>query len=183
MRAVMVDVPAAMLAERRRTGADLFDEMWDGVLHMVPAPSTGHQRLNSELMMVLGPLAESRGLVPLVEANLFHADDDYRVPDQLYARPDQLSDRGAEQAAVLVVEILSPGDESYDKLDWYAAGGVDEVLVVDPTTRRAEVFARRGARMVLVESDPCRLASLGVHFATVAGPALRITWSGGTIDV
>ena len=72
------------------------------------------------------------------------------VPDQLYARADQLSDRGAERAAVLVVEILSPGDETYDKLAWYAAGGVDEVLVVDPRSLRAEVFARRGNHMVLV---------------------------------
>jgi Uma2 family endonuclease len=121
--------------------------------------------------------------VPLVEANVYRADDDYRVPDQLYARPDQLSDRGAEPAAVVVVEILSPGDETYDKLDWYAAGGVDEVLVVDPESRRAEVFARRGSRMVLVESDPGRLQSLGVDLETVDGPSLRLTWDGGAADV
>jgi Uma2 family endonuclease len=183
MRAVMVNVPDSLLAERRRTGADLFDEMWGGVLHMVPAPSAAHQRLNAKLIMVLGPLAEARGLVPLVEANVYRADDDYRVPDQLYARPDQLSDRGAEPAAVLVVEILSPGDETYDKLDWYAAGGVEEVLVVDPHSRQAEVFARRRSRMVLVESDPGRLQSLGVDLETVDGPKLRLTWDGGSADV
>ena len=183
MRAVMINVPDSFLAERRRTGADLFDEMWEGVLHMVPAPSAAHQRLNAKLMMTLGPLAEARGLVPLVEANLYHADDDYRVPDQLYARADQLSDRGAERAAVLVVEILSPGDETYDKLDWYAAGGVDEVLVVDPHSRRAEVFARRGNHMVLVESDPGRLESLGVELKTVDGPKLHLTWDGGATEV
>jgi Uma2 family endonuclease len=183
MRAVMVNVPDSLLAERRRTGADLFDEMWEGVLHMVPAPSAAHQRLNAELMMVLGPLAKAQGLVPLVEANVYHADDDYRVPDQLYARTEQLSDRGAEPAAVLVVEILSPGDETYDKLDWYAAGGVDEVLVVDPDSRRAEVFARRGSRMVLVESTPGRLESLGVELETVEGPKLRLAWDGGAAEV
>ena len=183
MRAVMVNVPDSLLAERRRTGADLFDEMWEGVLHMVPAPSAAHQRLNAKLMMVLGPLAEARGLVPLVEANLHRADEDYRVPDQIYARADQLSDRGAERAAVLVVEFLSPGDETYDKLDWYAAGGVDEVLVVDPHSRQAEVFGRRGSRMVLVESAPGRLESLGVELETVEGPKLRVTWDGGTAEV
>ncbi|MBA3983821.1 MAG: hypothetical protein H0X61_09880 [Acidimicrobiia bacterium] len=42
MRAVMLDVPVALLAERQRLGHDLFDEMWEGELHMVPhpAPST-----------------------------------------------------------------------------------------------------------------------------------------------
>lgn len=183
MRAVIVNVQDSVLAERRRTGADLFDEMWEGVLHMVPAPSAAHQRLNAELLMALGPLAKARGLAPLVEANLYHADDDYRVPDQLYARSEQLSERGAERAAVLVVEILSPGDETYDKLDWYAAGGVDEVFVVDPDSRSAEVFARRGVRMVLVESDPGRLESLGVTFETVEGPKLRLTWADGTVDI
>ena len=84
---------------------------------------------------------------------------------------------------MLVVEILSPGDESYDKLDWYAAGGVDEVLVVDPDTRRAEVFARRGSRMVLVESSPGRLDSLGVELETAEGPKLRLTWDGGAAEV
>lgn len=66
----MVNVPDSLLAERRRTGVDLFDEMWEGLLHVVPAPSAAHQRLNAELMMVLGPLAKARGLVPLVEANV-----------------------------------------------------------------------------------------------------------------
>jgi Uma2 family endonuclease len=66
-------------------------------------------------------------------------------PDLRPGRPAER--RGAERAAVLVVEILSPGDETYDKLDWYAAGGVDEVLVVDPHSCQAEVFGRRGSRM------------------------------------
>jgi Uma2 family endonuclease len=34
--------------------------------------------------------------------------------------------------AALVVEIVSPGDESYKKLDFYAAQAVDEVVIVDP---------------------------------------------------
>jgi hypothetical protein len=34
----MLDAPQAMLDERRRPGHDVRDEMWDGVLHMVPPP-------------------------------------------------------------------------------------------------------------------------------------------------
>lgn len=118
--------------------------------------------------------------MPHVEAGVFRAGDDYRVPDQCYARPDQLSERGVE-GAVLVVELLSPGDETYDKLDWYASAGVDEVLVVDPDTRTAEVFVRRGGRMVL--SAAVRLQSLGVELEAITGPALRITWDGGSAEV
>ena len=43
MRAVILDMPVHWLAERKRSGADRFDEMWDGVLHMPPSPSGRHQ--------------------------------------------------------------------------------------------------------------------------------------------
>lgn len=42
MRAVMLDVPQALLEERRARGADRWDEMWEGELHMVPLPSEQH---------------------------------------------------------------------------------------------------------------------------------------------
>jgi hypothetical protein len=41
-RAVVLDPPSAGLEElverRRRSGLDRFDEVWQGVLHIVPAP-------------------------------------------------------------------------------------------------------------------------------------------------
>jgi Uma2 family endonuclease len=37
--------------------------------------------------------------------------------------------------AALIVEIVSPGDESWEKLPFYAAHNVDEVLIVDPQER------------------------------------------------
>jgi Uma2 family endonuclease len=40
--------------------------------------------------------------------------------------------------AEVVVELRSPDDETYAKLDWYARLGVGQVLVVDVATRRAE---------------------------------------------
>jgi hypothetical protein len=47
-----------MLDERRRLGQDVRDEMWDGVLHMVPPPGGAHQdygRLGVSLMIVAHP--------------------------------------------------------------------------------------------------------------------------------
>ena len=38
MRVLMLEAPQAMLDERRRLGHAVRDEMWDGVLHMVPPP-------------------------------------------------------------------------------------------------------------------------------------------------
>ncbi len=38
---------------------------------------------------------------------------------------------GVDGAPVPVVEIRSPGDESYDEVPWYLGRGAEEVLVVD----------------------------------------------------
>ena len=38
MRAVMLVVPPDIPAWRKRTGADMWDEMWEGVLHMDTTP-------------------------------------------------------------------------------------------------------------------------------------------------
>ena len=38
-----------------------------------------------------------------------------------------------------VVELRSPGDETYDKIPFYAAVGVGEIWVVDRSTRACEI--------------------------------------------
>ena len=62
----MLDVPESLLDERRRLGLDVFDEVWEGVLHMVPPPSEEHQRLGSELIAVFVGTAKRHGLVASV---------------------------------------------------------------------------------------------------------------------
>ena len=49
MKAVIPEVPEHVLAERRRTGADRWDEMWEGVLHMAAAPNRRHMRFQVQL--------------------------------------------------------------------------------------------------------------------------------------
>ena len=36
MKALMAEVPSDLVETRRRIGADRWDEIWDGVLHMPP---------------------------------------------------------------------------------------------------------------------------------------------------
>jgi Uma2 family endonuclease len=188
VKAVLVDVPESLLEERRRTGADVWDELWDGELHMVPPPSGLHQRLGGELFAVLLPLAKAVGLVGSYETGLYRpgTDVDYRVPDHVYARPELATERGVDGPAEVVVELLSPGDETYDKLDFYTEVGVDEVLVVHPVERRVELFLLRGERHVLVQTDAqgqVRSAALGAAFTTIAGPRLAVSWEGGTAEI
>jgi Uma2 family endonuclease len=184
----MLDVPESLLDERRRLGLDVFDEVWGGVLHMVPPPSGVHQRLELELGSVLLSAAKRRGLVASNETGLFAADDDYRVPDIVVSQSDNCSQRGVDDTAELVVELRSPGDESYEKLPWYAVRGVAEILIVDPGTRQFELYRTEGGTAVDVAPDVdggVTLDTLGARMLTVTtehGPRLRVTADGVTTD-
>lgn len=145
------------LARRRALGQDRFDEVWEGEYRMVPAPRFAHARVDSELQAVLRPLARAAGLVQATTFNLGERRD-YRVPDQGYVR-----DGGwglYVPTAALVVEILSPDDDTYLKFPFYAAHDVLEILVADPDTRRIEIHVLDDDGKSYARTDASRL--LGV---------------------
>jgi Uma2 family endonuclease len=176
MRAVLLEAPEQLLEERRRKGLDLFDEVWNGVLHMVPPPALWHQRFGTNLVVILAPLAKRLGLEVMYETGIYLGPTDYRTPDVVIARPLDFIRLGLSSAAV-VFEIRSPDDEAYEKLDFYAAVGVGEVFILDPDTRLVELFVLRGTKLHAVmpdENGVLRSAVLSVGFATRAGPTLEM---------
>lgn len=169
-----------LLEHRRRLGLDKRDERWAGEWRLVNPPKNWHSHLDVDLLMVLGPLAKSRGLRPGTTNGIFGADDDWRVPDQVYARPEATYGDAGMARAELVVEIRSPGDDSYRKLPFYAER-VREVLILHQD-RTPELY--RGMDRVEPADDgsvPCE--ALDVTFTPVEGPRLRISWAGGTAEV
>ncbi len=167
MRTLLPDLPAAelqaLLERRRRLDQDRKDEVWEGVLHMVPAPAHRHADLVQQLAELLGPAARAAGLQPTVaEFNLGDSKNDFRVPDGGLHRP------GAAEmwhpTAALVLEILSPDDETWEKLPFYAAHHVDELLIIDPATRQVHWLALTANRYepidhsALIELGPAELA-------------------------
>src|SRR2546428_12548142 len=119
MKAVVLSVTDEELAKRRRTGIDRFDEMWEGVLHMAPAPAYEHQRIVMAMARCLGALCESRGRGVLALAiNVFNEmskEPDYRIPDFSFVaegRQHILARDGIRGGAPdAVIEIRSPDDE------------------------------------------------------------------------
>jgi Uma2 family endonuclease len=85
--------------------------------------------LESELHAILRPPAKRAGLHTLGGINI-GGPDDFRIPD--LAILVDADDRLWNSTAALVVEILSPHDETLEKLPFYAAHGIDEVVIVDP---------------------------------------------------
>jgi Uma2 family endonuclease len=152
----------ALLERRHSFGLDRRDEVWEGTYRMIPPPSFAHQRIAEQLASVLGPLAHAAGLEPLIREFGLGEPKDYRVPDGGLHRP------GAEgvwhPTAALVLEILSPGDETWQKLPFYAAHQVDELVIVDPQEHVVHWLARRGdsyepiERSTLIDLGSAQLA-------------------------
>lgn len=145
MRTVVVEPPPelrAWLERRQALGQDLYDEVWEGEYHVAPAPHPAHGRIDDQLARLLGPLADRAGLLGHGPLNV-GTSSDYRVSDRAYLRkqPDQVF----VPTVAVVVEIVSQGDETWAKLDFYFGAGVEELLIVDPQQRRV-TWLRRGAQ-------------------------------------
>ena len=129
----------ALLKRRRSLGQDLLDEVWEGVYHVNPAPHSRHVAVQQQLAVVLDPLARAAGLRPRVGIFNLGEEGDYRVPDGGLLRPG--ADAVYLSTAAVVIEIVSPDDKTWEKLGFYAAHGVDELLIVDPQEHRVHWLA------------------------------------------
>jgi Uma2 family endonuclease len=150
-----------LLYRRKQLDLDRADEMWEGVLHVNPTPYGRHGLVLRQLAAILDGPSRAAGLLPMADFNL-GTKGNYRVPDGgiLRSGPDRLY----YPTAVLVVEVVSPKDESWAKLPFYAAHEVDEVLIVDPMKHEVHWLGLRGdryepiARSSLIDLSPAELA-------------------------
>ena len=156
----------ALIARRRSLGLDTHDEVWKGEYHMAPAAHSSHGWLDDQLAVLLHPLARAVGLGGTGPFNLGESDD-FRVPDRgLHRRPPNAV---WIPTAAVVIEIESPDDETWDKLDFYASHGVDELLIVSAQTRSLTWLALADGQYQQVEES--RL--LGPESRTLGA---RIEW-------
>lgn len=170
VRTVVLGQPPVEVEEfldrRRALGQDRFDEVWEGVYHVAPASHVWHGYLDNVLAELLGSYARAAGLIGTGPFNLGTADD-YRVPDRGYHR--SLPSAVWVATAAIVVEVISPDDETWAKFDFYAAHDVDEICTADALAGRLQWFVRAGS--VYAEAEASDL--LGVTVADLAG---QIPW-------
>src|SRR5262245_47958920 len=158
MRAV-VQITDEELARRKSIGLDRRDEMWDGVLHMTPAPSVEHQRVLDRIICFLEPYLRTseRGLL-ISGVNVFgDSAQDYRIPDLAFVakgHENLLGNDGVRGGGPdAVIEIRSPDDETYEKLPFYASVGTREVIVIDRDSKRPEIYRLRGSQLAALQHD------------------------------
>jgi len=196
MKAVMPEVPSHIVQWRKRTGADRWDEMWEGVLHMPPMPSRTHQEFEGALERWLwSRWARPGGNKVYHQINVASVGgwpNDYRIPDLVLLTPDRFHidrDEYFDGAPTVVVEIRSRGDETVEKLPFYAKIGVPEVWIIDRDTKAPEIHLLRGAEYdkqapgadgwlsspatgVQLREEPKR--KLGIRLASDPGSAERL---------
>ena len=160
-------VVEAWLEQRRVLGQDGRDEVWDGVYHVAPHEHGRNGAVVMELVVVLREAALAAGLRAGGSFNL-GSKDDFRVPDLGFHRgsPDHLY----FATAALLVEVLSPDDETYAKFGFYAAHGVEELWVVDPLERTVRMWTLVDGAYDEVDASPLLGLTTGGVVAAVDWP-------------
>jgi Uma2 family endonuclease len=123
-------------------------ELIEGYVYMTPAPSYFHQFIIKRLYRFWGVRVEEAGLAhtdwsPL---GVFMPDCDPVQPDFVVVLKEHehiIHDRRIHGVPDLIVEVLSPGNTSYDeitKLSAYANAGVPEYGIINPATRTLTLY-------------------------------------------
>ena len=158
---VLISNPAflrRLIQKRRATGADRFDEVWDGVYIVSPGASDEHQKIGGKLYIALDATIESPGLgevrqIPNVSDRQKGWRQNYRCPDvAVFLKGTSAICKGAYWVGGpdFAVEVISPYDRSRKKLDFYAKVGVRELLLVDRKPWALELYRLRDGQFVLV---------------------------------
>jgi Uma2 family endonuclease len=148
-------VEEPLLAERRKSGLDKYDEVWGGVYVMAPLANNEHADIQTKLAAILTFLIGFPGLGRVhAGANVSDQPKDwtknYRCPDVLvFLNGNKAEDRNTHWfgGPDFAVEVASPGDQSREKVDFYAGLGVPELLIIDRDPWQLELFRLAQGRL------------------------------------
>src|SRR5262249_54438397 len=157
-----IDPADELIRERRRKGADRYDEVWDGVYVMPSMPSLEHQELVLDLGAIFDEVVKRQGLgkvYPGVNVSDRGADwkSNYRVPDLVVVLKNSRAvshSTHVQGGPEFLVEIESPGDESEEKVPFYGHLGVRELLLIHRDKRTLRLLRLEGQELVLVSASP-----------------------------
>jgi Uma2 family endonuclease len=151
-------VSERLLRERRDRGIDVFDEVWEGVYVMAPAPNDEHQEIEMNLAQPLLEMVQHRKLGTVrLRVNLASDpadwEHDYRIPDIvvfLKGSPAVCRDTFWSGPPDFIIEIASPHDKTREKLAFYAKLGTRELLLIDRDPWQIELYRLKGGSLALV---------------------------------
>ena len=157
------------ISERPRTMWELYQYLPEGVpvqlinnlLIMSPAPKDCHQQLVVDISYELTYFIKSKGLgkIRIAPSDVFLNKENIYQPDIYFVATQNVTgfeEDGFHGAPDLVIEILSPGSEKYDKnekLKVYEASGVKEYWLVNPENNKATGYFNTNGSFQLISED------------------------------
>lgn len=136
---------------------ETWEELIDGkVVAMSPRPRVNHNWVAENISFLFRTYLKGKKCVPLGDGyDLYLTDQDHFVPDfMVVCDRDKIQGNGVYGAPDLVVEVLSPRTETYDrkhKKAVYEKCGVKEYWLVSPEARSVEQHLLEDGRLVLNE--------------------------------
>ncbi len=194
-------VEEQILAERAGSDGDQYDEVWEGVYIVTPLPNIEHQDIVGEFHSILRDVIRGTGLGQVFPGvNLSDRDEgwkeNFREPDvAVFLHEGKAINCGTHWRgpADFLVEIISPGERTRDKIPFYSSIGVVELLIVDRDPWALELYRHQAGQLVAVGrstlANPDVLASgtTGLTFQLLPGdprpkievkqPASDRTWT------
>ncbi len=127
-------------------------QLLDGEMIVAPSTTDKHQAVVGEIFVALHQFvtANSLGLVRIAPYDVVLSSNDVAQPDVLFVsnrRSHIVTAANIQGAPDLIVEVLSPGTQHYDrgyKRTLYARHGVREYWLVDPEPETVEVLVEGG---------------------------------------
>jgi Uma2 family endonuclease len=190
------DLEQRLKTQRRASGGDRYDEVWEGVYVMSPQPNIEHQRMVTRLVVVLCEVIH-----PPAGGDVFPGvnlsdraeswEDNYRAPDVAVFLPGNKAQAFESHflgPADFLIEIISPSDKTHEKIAFYGLLGVRELLIIDRYPWSLELYRHNGSELVLAarsslkESDVIASAVLPLGFQILTAsprPQIRIMEIGG----
>jgi Uma2 family endonuclease len=150
------DLARQLIARRRRLGHDRLDEVWDGTYIIYSPPDNEHQGIRGSLTSLLVGVIDYPGLGKVRPGvNVSNRDRgwkrNYRCPDVVVFLNDSKAidcDTFWFGGPDFAIEIVSAGDRSRAKLDFYAQVGTRELLLVDRKPWSLELYRLDGEKLV-----------------------------------
>ena len=142
------DLVKALIRKRRATGADRYDEVWNGVYVMAPSADTEHFDLSSDWNFIIkSALPDFKAARVHSGANVSDRSEkwtkNYRFPDVAVFFPNNpAKDMGTYWfgGPDFAIEVISPDDRSRKKLGFYAKVGTRELLLIDRKPWALELY-------------------------------------------